>query len=466
MKSGSSAAGAALGFAKLGVAAAAVAVAYEAIGKARDAIESTLTLGEATERLTAATSLDTKQASTGIETAKARNISATQVTRGFATLDKQIRSASEGSKTSKKAFDELGVSQKTLASGNTAKILGDVAQGLKNQKDPADRAALAQQLFGRAAQGLLPVFKEGKKGVDDALASTQKYGDYLSDKGTKSFAGALQAQRGLGQAANGLKIAFTEAVLPTLVKVAGGVETIEQQLRSGKGAGGEFATIISRAFGTVKKAVGDVVGEFTSLFRLFEQGNPEVVAIAGAIAGIAVALGALSAAFRVAAVAQAAFDVVAAANPYVVIAVAIVALVAALVALYVKVKFVHDAINAAWQTMKDTALAVFHTLATQLGPLLTAIVDAVINGFKSLGPTIGPFLSAFASAVRTAFNVIKAIITPVVQVLIPMIVNAFKTAWAEPKVVLNTIAGGVKGAFQEINGIIEVFTGLFTLNFS
>ena len=83
-----------------------------------------------------------------------------------------------------------------------------------------------------------------------------------------------------------------------------------------------------------------------------------------------------------------------------------------------------------------------------------------------MGPTIGPFLSAFASAVRTAFNVIKAIITPVVQVLIPMIVNAFKTAWAETKVVLNTIAGGVKGWFQGVKGVIEFFTGLFTLNFS
>ena len=411
-KSGSSAAGAALGFAKLGVAAAAVAVAYEAIGKARDAIESTLTLGEATERLTAATSLDTKQASTWIETAKARNISATQVTRGFATLDKQIRSASEGSKTSKKAFDELGVSHKALASGNTAKILGDVAQGLKNQKDPADRAALAQQLFGRAAQGLLPVFKEGKKGVDDALATTQKYGDYLSDKGAKSFKGALDAQRGLSQAANGIKISFTEAVLPTLVKVVGGLLDFIKQMRSGKGVGGDFANAIKIAFGYVKTAVGAVVTAIDFLIHHW----PQIKAAAAPVL---------------------AWLVNAAQNT---------------------ARFFVNAFN----TLEPKVAAVFNAVKNAVAPVITAI----INGFKSLGPTIGPFLSAFAGAVRTAFNVIKAIITPVVNVIIPMIVNAFQTAWAETKVVLNTIAGGVKAAFQVLKGIIEVFTGLFTLNFS
>ena len=91
-----------------------IAVAYEAIGKARDAIESTLTLGEATERLTAATSLDTQA---GVDVDRDRegpqHLSDAGQRAGSRRSTKQIRSASEGSRRpSKKAFDELGVSQR------------------------------------------------------------------------------------------------------------------------------------------------------------------------------------------------------------------------------------------------------------------------------------------------------------------------------------------------------------------
>ena len=440
-KVGGSALGAAGKFGKLAGAAIAVGAAYEGIAKAKDAIESTLTLGEATERLTAATSLDTKQASTWIETAKARNISSTQVTRGFSTLDKQIRSASQGSKTSKKAFDELGVSQKALASGNTAKILDDVAQGLKNQKDPADRAALAQQLFGRAAQGLLPVFKEGKKGVEDALGATQKYGDFLSNKGTKSFKGALEAQRGLGQASQGLKIAFTEAVLPTLVKVAGGVLDFVKQMRSGKGAGGEFATVMKGAFGVVKTAVGAVVTAIDFLIKHWPQiraaAEPVVKWLIGAVTDV---VGFFVRNWpQIKASAKAVFDwlVTAAQNVG------------------------HWLVNA-FNTVEPRAVAVFNAIKGVVGPVITAIV----NGFKNLVPTVAPFLSAFGGAVSTAFQVIKAIVTPIVQVVIPLIVTAFKTAWSETKVILGALAGVVRGAFQVVKGVIEFFTGLFSLNFS
>ena len=208
-----------LGLAKAALAAGGAFAAFEA---AKDAVKTTLELGEATEKLSAVTGLDTKTASTWIEAMKARGVQSKQVSVSFITLSKNIRNAEEGSKTAKTAFDQLGVSQKELGSGNTQQVLLDVANGLAKIKDPADRAALAQQLFGRGAQALIPVLAQGKKGVDDFLGSAQKVGAYLPNN-TKEFAKAIDAQLSLGLSMEGLKISFRTALLPTLVDGANAI---------------------------------------------------------------------------------------------------------------------------------------------------------------------------------------------------------------------------------------------------
>ena len=101
---------------------------------------------------------------------------------------------------------------------------------MKNIKQPAERAALAQQLFGRGAQGLIPILSEGRKGVQDALNVTQKYGAALPAN-AKQVLIAAEAQREMTLASDGLKISFTEAVLPTLVKVAQAILGFITQMR-------------------------------------------------------------------------------------------------------------------------------------------------------------------------------------------------------------------------------------------
>ena len=356
------------------------------------------------------------------------------------------------------AFEDLQTHLKATgkSSSEQARILaaafgGRQATGVQLLLGQLDRLKSKEGEVGKGAHGFGEDFK-----------ATSKTLSFRVDQMRASFE------------ALGIKIGMAlSPVIGVLNDATRAVLRFVGQMQSGKGAGGEFATIIKTAFDAVKTAVNDVVTTFTDLFKLFQQNNPLVVAFAGAIAGVTVAivavnvaLTAYAVALRVAAIAQIAFDAAADANPYVLVALAIIALVGALVALYEKVKFVHDFVNSAWQSMKTAALAVF-------GPMITAIV----NGFKSLAPTIGPFLRALAGAVstafnaisgvvHTAFNVIKGIITPIARVVIPQIVDAFKTAWTETKVVLGVIAGGIKAAFQIIKGAIEFFTGLFTLDFS
>lgn len=250
-----------VGLAKGALAAGAVFAGFEL---AKDAVKNTVDLGTATLRLTAITGADTKTASTWIEVMKARGLSSESAAMAFITLERNIRNAAAGSKTATTAFHELGISQDELAHTDPTQMIGLIADGLSKLKSPAERAAIAQQLFSRGAKALIPILSQGSKGIEENLHAAQQYGAYLPNN-TKQIQAAVEASHKLEFAQQGLQIAFTQAVLPSLVKVGQGVLTFISQMRSGTGAGGQFASAIKSAFGVVKDVIGGVVSTFGGL---------------------------------------------------------------------------------------------------------------------------------------------------------------------------------------------------------
>ena len=443
-------------------------VAFEA---AKNAVETTLELGHATERLTAITGLDTKTASTWIEAMKVRGVQAKQVNVSFITLSKNMRNAEEGSKTAKKAFDELGISQGELKNDNAQQAILQIADGLQKVKQPADRAALAQQLFGRGAQALIPVLAEGRKGIEDLLGGAQKFGAYLPNN-TKAMQGAIEAQHAFALAMDGLKISFTTAILPTLVKGAQVVMDFIAQVRSGQGVGGVFASamrLLADGAAKVAQAVGDAVNYVKGLVAEFQQGNPLVIALAGALAGVAVALGTVAAALKVAEVAQAAFDAVALANPYVAVAAAIAAFIGALVLLYTRVKSVHDFIHSAWEDIRSFALQVWPTIRD----VLIGAWNAIVTAARAVWPVLKTVITVAFVAIKTQVEVLVAafqIAFPVIRGLVQTAFNLIK-AYVNDIIIpaFNLVKWGVQTilvpAFDLIKGPLEDLGKLFSTVF-
>jgi hypothetical protein len=238
----------------LAKAAIGVGTAFAAYNLAKTAITDTLQLGAATAKLTAITGLDAKTASSWIEIMKVRDVSTKQVALGFITFSKNIRNAEDGSKTALKAFRELGITQDQLRNESTQQAILQVADGLAKVEQPARRAALAQQLFGRNAQSLIPVLVQGRQGLQDALAAADRYGAYLPNNVTM-LNRAREAQRGMNLALDGLKISFTTSVLPVLTGIAQHIMGFIGDMRAGKGAAGDIGKAIHVAF----TAIGIVI---------------------------------------------------------------------------------------------------------------------------------------------------------------------------------------------------------------
>jgi 3D (Asp-Asp-Asp) domain-containing protein len=242
----------------VGVAGASAAV--------KSAVSSTVSLAKETAQLTRLTGLDEKQASRWAETARVRGIEAKQLNMGLITLSRNMRNAADGSGKAVDAFKELGISQEDIAKGDTQAVLFKISDAFQHMENPARRAALLQQLFGRSSQGLLPLLAKGSGALKEQLAL---YGKYVGVVPVKKALEAAAAQRELNAAMDGIKIAFATNVLPILTKGGLGVAHFIAQLRTGEGAGGKFGDVIGAGLRPIKKLAKDAADGIGHLIDRF-----------------------------------------------------------------------------------------------------------------------------------------------------------------------------------------------------
>ncbi len=252
-----------VGFSVKGLAkwAGGAAALYGAQRFIRDSVSATEDLGRSTLALQRTTGMDVQTASAWASVAKSRGLATKQLQVGFVKLSKEIEKSRLGTakeattmrelnaeykdvqdKGGKKApaalatlqkamgraheagqkvrstLAGLGVSQQAIARGNTQEVLNQVADGFMRIRRPTERAALAQQLFGRGGQALLPILMKGRKGIADQLAVVEKYGAVLGVKTVGQLKELLAGQRELGIAQQGLKIQLGTALMPILLQ--------------------------------------------------------------------------------------------------------------------------------------------------------------------------------------------------------------------------------------------------------
>lgn len=90
---------------------------------------------------------------------------AEELKKGFERFNKSISEASTGIGTGMRAFEALGV-EVTNADGtlrSTDDVLNDVADGLAQTKNPADRLRIAMDLFGRSGAGMVNMLQGGSE---------------------------------------------------------------------------------------------------------------------------------------------------------------------------------------------------------------------------------------------------------------------------------------------------------------
>lgn len=438
---------------KWGAAAVALNRGYAFI---KGAVNDTQALAKQTAGLQRVTGMDARTASTWAATAKERGIAATSLQRGFLTLGKQVMAAGQGSVkartrvqalaeqltkleaeptkgakalrkqaeavaklkdrmaaasrqtgTQAKLFQQLGLSQRELTTGNTEAIMERVADALLKIDDPLQRAAIGQRLFGRAYLQLAPILSKGAKGIRDNREEMEKSGDVLDQAGVDRAMDAVKAQRALGRTMDGLKITLATTLLPTISKLA--------------------------------QSFQGVLEESRPLLLLIQRYPGPTAAVAGAIIGVV-------SAFKLANWAVRTFNLTIAANPIALVIIAIAGLVIGFVILYRRVAWFRNAVNAAWDKIKSAAVFVFNFIREHWKALLVILggpIGAVVLGIVTHFGQVKHAAHELWVGVRQVFNAVVAIV---------------QRAWGLIRPVVDKLSSGV-GAVASAGGKVAGFIG-------
>jgi hypothetical protein len=222
----------------------------------RESASATMSLYKSTLLLSRVTGFDTQTSSAWVSLAKERGISTETLARSYTGLAKQIKSAQQGGKSATTTFAALGISQRDLARGDTAQIVGKIADAFQSHADGSSKAALASQLFGRNYAGMLGILNRGGAGVRKLIKEQVEHGAVLRGN-TRDLQKARESQLRFGMALEKLKVTIGQAVLPIITKFTD-----------------KFTGWLDKA-GSKKK-----IGELVSVFQ---QLGTQVMAVAGVL---------------------------------------------------------------------------------------------------------------------------------------------------------------------------------------
>lgn len=174
-------------------------------------------------------------------------------------------------------------------SGSAAKAFEVTADAIKKTLDPAKRAAIAQAVFGKGGQDMIPILLRGADGIREVMNEADKYGSILTDKAVgagEKFSDNLKKLKGTAQslADTGLSI-LVEKLNPIadkmMVWIGANRELIATKIGAvinGIGKAIEFITRPGVIEGIVALAVGIKAVSLATM--LMGAGNPWVIAIA------------------------------------------------------------------------------------------------------------------------------------------------------------------------------------------
>lgn len=140
-------------------------------------------------------------------------------------MQKVLGEAASGNKAAQKTFQELDLSIEALGQLNAAEQFAAISDALNQFGDEADYASLSAEVFGRGAEGLIPLLKQGSAGFREMAARARELGLVLSQEQVQALADAEQAAKTLGAAYDGLKRSMISVIAPGLTDFFNAVTT-------------------------------------------------------------------------------------------------------------------------------------------------------------------------------------------------------------------------------------------------
>ena len=214
------------------------------------------------------------------------------MTTGLKTLTNKLDDAKNGSDEARGMFEKLGISIEDINTMSREDLFAKTIEGFQGMADSTDRAALANDLFGKSGQNLAPLFNQSAEATKGLIEQANQYGMIMSKDAVKASADFEDALTRMQSTMTGAKNALIAEFLPSLTSMMDGVSMLVSGDKNGfdKISEGvdELVKNITDAVPKLLDAGVEIVESFAkaiidNLPKLIETGLPIIMKLADAI---------------------------------------------------------------------------------------------------------------------------------------------------------------------------------------
>lgn len=145
---------------------------------------------------------------------------------GLKTLTNKLDDAKNGNAAAIAMFEKLGLTMADLQSMSREDVFENVIYGFQGMADSTERAALANDLFGKSGQELAPLFNQTEEETRAQIEAAHEYGMVMSKEGVDASAAFEDSLTTMQMTMNGFKRNLVSGFLPSVTKAMDGFTAI------------------------------------------------------------------------------------------------------------------------------------------------------------------------------------------------------------------------------------------------
>ncbi len=174
-------------------------------------------MGDEVQKMALRTGFSTEALSELRHAAEISGTSLTSVEKAVKRMSGTILDAQDGLETYIRAFQHIGIEVAELDGLDPEGQFLRIAEAIAEVEDPTKRAAIAQDIFGRAGTELLPLFAQGKEGLAELREEAHRLGIVFDQEAANKAAELTDALHKTEEAMSGMKMKIAEQLIPILI---------------------------------------------------------------------------------------------------------------------------------------------------------------------------------------------------------------------------------------------------------
>lgn len=221
-----------------------IASAYLSVRAGVRAFHEVFSAGAAADRL----GMDVKRLTELQYAAKLSGMAVETFNYHLQTMSRMLAFAANGSGSAKRGLDQLGLSAKVLVQEDPATALRDIADALVNIQNPAQRAAVVTEIFGRNSYEMLRVLDGGSAKFDRLAVDAEKFGATLTSLAVARVRLANESLVQMKEAASSLAQNLVIKLAPSMTVLFQEISKIPSGIDDMKSSAETFGAVAQTSF--------------------------------------------------------------------------------------------------------------------------------------------------------------------------------------------------------------------------